>query len=73
MDTAHTGRYILVRPLAEMRTACYRAVPLIGAVSVPLSPEIGRRRGRRTWSQRCSPDPFACVIRRPRDLEERGD
>ncbi|RZR99070.1 hypothetical protein BHM03_00028540 [Ensete ventricosum] len=38
----YADRPVLVRQQIDMRTAHYRAVPLIGAVSVPLPPEINQ-------------------------------
>ncbi|RZR74959.1 hypothetical protein BHM03_00046661 [Ensete ventricosum] len=42
IDTVRTGRYVPVRQQIGTRTARYRAVLPIGAVSAPLLPEISR-------------------------------
>ncbi|RRT77191.1 hypothetical protein B296_00029064 [Ensete ventricosum] len=70
MDTARTGRYVLVHPLTETRTARYRAIPPIGVVSILLPPEIeeeGEEKGE-PGVRHCSPDPFTHVIHRPRAI-----
>ncbi|RRT40127.1 hypothetical protein B296_00053364 [Ensete ventricosum] len=52
IGTAHTGRYVPVCQLTGTRTACYRAVLVIRAVSAPLPP-VGNDRFRsssRFWA-----------------------
>ncbi|RZR81518.1 hypothetical protein BHM03_00007763 [Ensete ventricosum] len=49
MDTAHTERFVLVRLL----TNHFQAVPPIGVVSVPIPPEIDKKRSISTVAGRC--------------------
>ncbi|RWW27544.1 hypothetical protein GW17_00008023 [Ensete ventricosum] len=75
-DDCNTGRYISVCQLIDTRTARYRVVSPIGAVSAPLPPEIdlgdrfravvaegGRKKKREKNFESIDPSPVRSVVR----------